>query len=139
MKKEGNQKNRLILFGIVLGFVLNQFATYHYVLITHPIVVPLYVLEFVLILILARMSYANTTELSKVKKAKYTFMGVSLMSFLFTIWDIIQFYVLGEHYIKMSYEPPYLWLGGVSLPSFLISLTLGAFFNFLEHFIESFE
>jgi len=109
MKKKGNQRNRLILFGIVLGFVLNQFATYHYVLITHPIVVPLYTLEFVLILILTRMSYSNTTGLSKVKKAKYTFTGVSLISFLFTLWDIIQ------------------------------SLTLGAFFDFLERFIESFE
>jgi len=139
MKKKGNQRNRLILFGIVLGFVLNQFATYHYVLITHPIVVPLYTLEFVLILILTRMSYSNTTGLSKVKKAKYTFIGVSLISFLFTLWDIIQFYVLGEHFIKISYEPPYIWLGGISLPSFLISLTLGAFFDFLERFIESFE
>lgn len=139
MKKKGNQRNRLILFGIVLGFVLNQFATYHYVLITHPIVVPLYTLEFVLILILTRMLYSNTTGLSKVKKAKYTFTGVSLISFLFTLWDIIQFYVLGEHFIKISYEPPYTWLGGISLPSFLISLTLGAFFDFLERFIESFE
>ena len=72
---------------MLLGFVLNQFATYHYVLITHPIVTPLYVSEFVLILILAFISYTRATQLSNVKKARYTFMGVSLVSFLFTLWD----------------------------------------------------
>jgi len=139
LKKERNQVRSLIFFGSLIGFALNEFATFHFVLMTHPITIPLYLSIFILLLFLAQITYSNTAGLSKVRKAKYTFIGISLVSFLFTLWDIFQFYVLGEHYIKLSNEPPYLWLGGVPFPSFLISLMLGAFFNFLERFVETFE
>ena len=74
--------------------------------------------------------------LGDVLKTRFLFIGVSLSSFLFAFWDFVQFYALGQHYMAVSFDPPYVILGGVPLPSVLSSLALGGLFSLMERLID---
>jgi hypothetical protein len=134
MKLNSAEYRKLIIFGLLLGFIANFFATYHYLLIIQPL------LNIVWIFSIALIFYLRAFEMRDIRrnplKTRVFFIGISLSSFLFTFWDFFQFYALGQHYIAVSHDPPYIMLGGVPLPSLLFSLALGSLFGLMERLVE---
>jgi len=71
----------------------------------------------------------------KVRKARLLFFGISLISFVFALIDLMQF-AFGFHGIRVSDDFPYLWLGDIPFVSFLASFSIGGFFGMIERFLN---
>jgi len=72
------------------------------------------------------------------KKMRLIFLGIRLMSLFYALIGFLRF-CLGFKGIRISGNPPYMWLGDVPFVSFLSSLFLGSLFNVLERVWEVWE
>jgi hypothetical protein len=88
---------------------------------------------FVLIVLLSRSEKGL-----RVRKARLIFFGISLISFVYALIDLMQF-VFGFHGMKVSNDFPYIWIGDVPFVSFLASFSIGGFFGIIERFLELHE
>ncbi len=76
-----------------------------------------------------------SSDLERSRKYRLIFLGAALVSFLYAVASVVQFWV-GSPYVGLSHDPPYLWLGGMPFPAFLGSFLLGGLFSLAERFIE---
>lgn len=132
LKLTGNWES--IILGSLLGFVANLLVTYHYVLLIQPYLIIVWCLLVAMLIYLFARDLRNI--LGDALKTRILFIGISLSSVLFAFWDFVQFYALGQHYMAVSFDPPYVMLGGVPLPSLLFSLALGGLFSIMERLID---
>lgn len=123
-----------ITLGSLLGFIANLVVTYHYTLLIQPFFLIVWCLLVAMLIYLLARDLTNI--LGDALKTRIFFIGVSLSSFLFAFWDFVQFYALSQHHMAVSFDPPYVILGGVPLPSLLFSLALGGLFSLMERLID---
>jgi hypothetical protein len=131
-------KLRLVIYGVVLGLGANLLFTVPDVLRTNfnfGLAVTIMVIVDFLILIALATKWVKGT---RVRRTRLFFFGISLISFLFAIGDLMQF-AFGSHVIKVSGDYPYIWIGDIAFVSMLTSLSLGGLFSMIERFLELHE
>jgi hypothetical protein len=130
-------KRELLFYGGLLGLTSN-------VLFSIPIILQVNVffgiflglsVTFVLV---STISVLRSEKGLKVRQIRLFFFGLSLVSFAFSLIDLGQF-AFGFHWIQLSNNYPYLWLGNVPFVSFLASFSTGGFFGVMERFLELHE
>ncbi len=85
--------------------------------------------------ILVVISLIRSEEGTKARKARLVFFGISLVSFGFALFDVLQF-GLGFRGLKVSGDYPYIWIGDIPFVSLLASFSTGGLASVIERFLE---
>lgn len=123
----------LILTGSVIGAAINTIVTYP-LLVIKEFFFGLFTAFLIIAAAIIFLRFYRSSNLESSKKRRFLLQGISLVSFLYAGADIMQFWV-GSSFIIVSYDPPYLWLGGIPLPAFLGSFLLAGLFTLAERLV----
>jgi len=123
----------LILTGSVIGAAINTIVTYP-LLVIKEFFFGLFTALLIIAAAIIFLRFYRSSNLESSKKRRFLLQGISLVSFLYAGADIMQFWV-GSSFIIVSYDPPYLWLGGIPLPAFLGSFLLAGLFTLAERLV----
>jgi len=131
-----SKSNRLslTLVGATAGAAMNTLVSYPYLVLSNFFFGLFAAAQIVAAAIIFYWSFPSS-DLERSRKLQFIFLGAALVSFLYAVAGVVQFWV-GSPYIGLSNDPPYLWLGGMPFPAFLGSFLLGGLFSLAERFIE---
>lgn len=124
-------------YGVLLGIVPN-FIFLIPNLVQFNIYLGVFYTLFTALAVVSIIYLLRSEKGRRIRKARLCFFGISLISFVFALIDLIQF-VFGFHGMKISWDYPYLWMGDVPFVSFLASFSIGGFFGVIERFLELHE
>ena len=126
-----------VFHGVLLGLAFNSLFTIP-IIFRVNLYLGVYFAASVILAVIFVISVLKSEKGLRIRKARLFFFGISLISFVFALTDLMQF-VFGFHGIRISFDYPYLWLGDIPFVSFLASFSIGGFFGMIERFLELHE
>jgi hypothetical protein len=136
-------RNRYSL--ILSGFIIGSSPTLFFLLIEGELNI-LVILGALLMVISSALglglnSWWNATgqngrKISRTRKARLLFFGITLASFLFAFVDICRYFFANSNTIVLYQSYPWVTIGGIPFFSVLLSFATGGLFTVLERLLE---
>ncbi len=137
MKRGKESRFELVLYGVLIGMVANFLFLIPTFIQSNVYFGILYTAFLVFSVSFTAWSLLREKG-RRARKARLCFFGISLISFVFGLFDVAIF-AFGFHGMKVSFDYPYLWMGDIPFISFLASIFTGGFFSVLERFLDLLE